>query len=127
MIKNYIEFSVGTGITDDTEICKSNLFDRFEGANRQICASIFTWFFESLSLVQKDSFLHDIYINGHIAGLISIKDCFDQLEEGINDGTAENGSFMVRFSDNTPGGLTFVLVSTSRGKYNIVFFGELHY
>lgn len=108
-------------ITDDTEICKSNLFGRFEGIDGQTCASIFTWFFESLSLVQKDSFLHDIYINGHIAGLVSIKDCFDQLESGINDGTAEDGSFMVRFSDNTLGGLTFVLVSTSMGKYNIVY------
>ncbi len=55
-------------------------------------------------------------MNGYIAGFVSIEDCHRELERGIRDGTAEEGSFMVRFSENKPGALTFVFVSKSMGE-----------
>lgn len=88
----------------------------FNDVNGEKNTSLFYWFVESLSIVQKGH-LHDIYVNGMIAGFISVRKCFELLNAGVKDGTAESGSFMIRFSDTSPGGLTFVFLSANESEY----------
>lgn len=106
-------FSEGGGtITGQTEITKTNLF----GSPKSTKVSPWSWFFACISVIQMTSNFHDIWKAGDIAGFISFEDACKQLCQGLANNMAKRGSFMIRFSDMCPGGLTFIFVSSSKKK-----------
>ncbi len=102
-------------VTNQTEITKINFIG--SPSNQPQVISPWSWFFGSVSVVQVNTHLHDIWLAGHIAGFVSFQDASNQLAIGLANNTADQGSFIIRFSDNCIGGLTFVFVSKGTKYY----------
>lgn len=103
-------------------LCTSNDFRKGKPQISLFGTHLWKYFYASLAVVQIGSYFNSLWMKNEIVGFISEDQATKTLGENFNTSIgAKEGSFIIRFSEKGPGGLSFYFVTSGNFLIGFIF------